>query len=297
MLRFPDGSVKGQPDVYWTGDYSNVFGNGAIERFVLSVLNALNWNGWYYMPKSDGDNPLQELVSVLMRSTSFSEADALKCIERGHFILGTVAYRQQILSKTLLLPQDDLLFTSGLTPFFPKEKLPPWETRKPMVFWRGACSGNFAPNRFLRAKVVETLFNNPRCDVKLIRKWNENATIPEAYFGDPVSMQTFLHHQYILIIDGNGISSSHTWVFASGAVPILISNSACWFMRHMTPFQHYVPVKYDLSDIHEILHWLFQNPVKAQQIAEQAYLRAQTVFSPEFQQNDLRTRLESFCKP
>ena len=46
---------------------------------------------------------------------------------------------------------------------------------------------------------------------------------------------------------------------------------------------HYVPIQYDLSDLHEKLQWLVANDDEAQKIARNAMKFSKTVFSAEFQ--------------
>jgi hypothetical protein len=295
MLRFPNSSVSYNAPVYWTGDYSNAIAKGAIEQFVLKTLAECQWTGWYSMPRSDGDITMAELTTYLSKHGHLTEAEATEWITTGRVLLGTVAYRMSDIPKTVLLPQDDTIFIHGLTTLFPREHLPAWESRKPLVFWRGACSCDYRNQRFLRREVVKALLNHPGCDVKLVRKWHEGKDIPDTYFGDKMPIQTFLDHRYLLILDGNGISSSHMWVFASGAVPILISNNEFWFKPYLISYKNYVPIKEDLSDLYEVLDWLFTHPEEAKQIADGAYRMASIVFSTDFQRDALRCQIESFC--
>jgi hypothetical protein len=36
----------------------------------------------------------------------------------------------------------------------------------------------------------------------------------------------------------------------------------------MIPYQHYIPLAEDLSDLYETMHWVKKNPAKVRQIAE-----------------------------
>ena len=40
-----------------------------------------------------------------------------------------------------------------------------------------------------------------------------------------------------------------------------------WFIKYMTPNIDYIPLKGDLSDLNETLHWVKENPRKVRQIA------------------------------
>ena len=58
-------------------------------------------------------------------------------------------------------------------------------------------------------EVVAKLNGHPICDVKLLKHWHEGKAIPEAYFGSYVPLADFMSYKILLVIDGNGISSSH----------------------------------------------------------------------------------------
>jgi hypothetical protein len=56
---------------------------------------------------------------------------------------------------------------------------------------------------------------------------------------------------------------------------------------------NYVPVKYDLSDLSEVLTWLRENDGKAKEIAEAAVAMSKEIFSPEFQRSYIDTALST----
>jgi len=73
----------------------------------------------------------------------------------------------------------------------------------------------------------------------------------------------------------------------------MMSNAKCWFLEYLIPNVHYVPVKYDVSDLVEKIVWIQEHEDEARQIAQNAYEFAITTFSSDFQQNYL---LEQFRK-
>lgn len=281
LIRYPDGRVTCDVGVFWSGDYSNVMGGGAVTRGVLEALEALGARDmWFYLQQSDGD-VTREQVETGLRRAGASAAD----VAAGRVVVGTVSQRTVDFPRMVLLPQDDGIFDNGLEHYFPRDQLPPWEARRSVVMWRGACSGF---GHFLRKDVVERLMDHPACDVKLVRRWHEGKPIPPAYFGNMVPARAFLDHKYVLIVDGNGISSSHTWVFGSGAVPVMITNNDFWFKPWLVPYKNYVPVAYDLGDLTSVVDWLTSHDAEARAIAEGALELARTVFTPEFQRQYVR---------
>jgi len=96
----------------------------------------------------------------------------------------------------------------------------------------------------------------------------------------------------VLIVDGNGISSAHTWCFGIGAVPFLVTNNIFWFSDLLVPFENYIPVRYDLDDLEEKIEWVLEHDTEAREIAERASEFAYRVFTPEYQSDYLYRR---FC--
>lgn len=282
-------------DVFWTGELSNVALNGAIVSFLVNVFTEYTHLApfWFCMPRSDGDLN-EDLIAKEIKPFGGTMDD----VQNGRVIVASVAQRRPIFQRpdvqarcVLLMPQDDGIFKEGLETFMRSRRTLPWDARLPSVFWRGSCSADYKRNEFLRLDVVAKLNGHPMCDVKLLKHWHEGKAIPEAYFGGYVPLADFMSYKILLVIDGNGISSSHSWVFGSGAVPLLISNCDFWFRPYLVPFENYVPIRYDLSDLVEKIHWVFANQEEAKHIANGALILSQTVFTPEFQQNYIRSKL------
>ena len=287
LIRYPNGSYQYKSPVFWTGQFSNVVHDGAIAKWLLNYFQKENIKDvLLYIPCSDGDITSSSLESYMKDANS----------NNWTLIVGTVAQRFQDFPKFIFLPQDDGIFEHGLMHYFPANILPSWEQRKELVFWRGACSADYKRGELLRRDVVKTLIDYPYADVKLIELWHEDKPIPSHYFAPKAPISIFLQYKYLLIIDGNGISSSHSWVFASGAVPIMITNNDFWFKKYLIPFENYIPVKYDLSDLIEQLEWCRANDDKAKQIAENARRFAETVFSSDFQKSYLVSEIQRLRK-
>ena len=288
LIRYPTGAYQYNGPVFWTGDFSNVLKDGAICRWLIQYLNSdTDFSKiLLYIPCSDGDITIASLNEIII----YAENNSSK------LVVGTVAQRFQDFSRFLFMPQDDGIFENGIEYYFPTREVIPWDMRKDCVFWRGACSADYKKGELLRRDVVEKLIDYPYADVKLIELWHENKPIPSNYFAPKVSYKNFLKYKYLLIIDGNGISSSHSWIFASGAVPVMITNNTFWFKKYLVPFENYVPIEYNLSDLIEKLDWLRENPKKAQEIAHNARKFAERVFSSDFQKVYLKEELKRLAQ-
>jgi hypothetical protein len=260
---------------FWNGIFSCVMQDGYIIRYIEQLLE--NQNITFLMPQSDGDITSAEFVNIHIDP-------------QEKLLVGSVAQRFYDPSLNyVLIPQDDGIFQYGLRHYFWPELLPRWEDRIPMAFWRGSGSRR---NGFLRKDAVLTLQENPAADVKLIDHWlYDTDDIPADCISEEVDYREFTKYKMVLIIDGNGISSAHTWCFGIGAVPIMITNNDFWFKSALIPFGNYIPVKYDLSDLEEKIEWVLENDLEAKQIAERAMEMAYRIFTPEYQRAYLQEQI------
>lgn len=299
LVKTPTNQWFYSTDVFWTGALSNVaLGAAGIAAFIVKLFAECPSisSYWFCMPRSDGD-----LTEALVLKEIAPYGGTLDDVHNGRVIVASVAQRTPIFQRpdvqarcAVLLPQDDGIFNDGLEVSMRDThglQILPWNQRRPIVFWRGSCSADYKNNELLRRDVVASLAAHPSCDVKLLKHWHEGKDIPESYFGAYLPLQHFLGYKFLLILDGNGISSSHSWVFGSGAVPLLVTNCDFWFRPHLVPYENYVPIRYDLGDLIETIDWLLAHDDDAERIAQGALAFSKTVFTPAFQQNYLRTKL------
>ena len=257
----------------WGGAKSIVSSDGAVMQFLATVLRHYDPEGRCTMCVLRSDGNVSDEHS----------AELLKVIGSPG-LLGVVAQREPK-SNMVFLPQDDFIFDHGLLASCPWD-LPAWSARIPKVFWRGGNSGSAATStETLRARVVAALIDNTDADVRLTRRW-PNADIPERHFGDDVPHETFLQYQAVLLLDGNTIASAQTWTFATGAVPIVVTSETWWFSTLLVPYVHYVPVKWDLSNLREQITWALQSP-EAEGVAANARQFAEAYFTPLAQRRHL----------
>jgi len=187
----------------------------------------------------------------------------------------------------LYLPFDDTFFKQKMS--FNLHHIS-WKDRKSTIFWRGSCNNPL--NLFsVRIKLVKKLFNYSDSDVKFINY--KNQYILKNYFGNKVHYSEFFKYKIILIIDGDNTPSNYMWAFATGCVPVIISNVTHWFFEYIHPYIHYIPVKYDLSDLTERIEWIRNNDRHAEHIAKNALYFSKQVFDPKFQKKYLTNSIEN----
>ena len=286
-----DGKIYGniEGDVLWSGFFSVANKNGSIVNFIYECLKESTTTIFVCL-KKDGN--------ITRHDINIYESIAKK--KGKKLVVGTLA--QTFLEKIsyIYLPLDDNIFSQGIDFIINEGAAVPWSQRKSIAYWRGCCSGQDCYNYFnatskyynsVRYRVVKELYNYKYGDARLTNSWKEGKNIPQEYFGNQVYHPEFYKYKFFLIVDGNVIASNHMWGFASGAVPFLISNAECWFMPYITPFVHYIPIKYDLSDLKEKIEWIINNDREAEEIAKNAVNIARKIFSSEFQKNYIREKL------
>ena len=288
-------SDRGKP-YRWGMPFSFCRSDGLIVRYTHQLVKAVNPAATLVIPACDGfvhssddertDIPPTFRVDYAHPDTQcIKESDALR-----PDIVGVLCTRAHSDPKTILLPLDDDTFERGLT------GIPhvPWDQRIARAFWRGGISG--LP--FVRKGLVTRFFDSAYADVRFVRYYGVRE-LPDHLFTEPVGIDTYVRHKYIIVIDGAVISSSHQWVFGSGAVPILITHplNAFWFRDHLKPFVNYVPVSYSLNELETVIRWLQDNDDAAQTIAQNAMRLAATVFTPEYQRAYIRAEVERVVAP
>ena len=298
FIRYPDGTIRNELKCvcFWSGYFSTVLQNGALVQHLSTLFERIQseypqQKFLFFMPQSDGDILLTEYRYLLSETYLADLRDAGVKI-----VIGTVAQRfssgfREADVDYLFLPQDDHIFQYGLRSHFILENLPKWSDRTSQIFWRG--SGSRREPEFKRREVVLSLIENPAADVRFVDNWiYPSDHIPDGWIRPTIHYWHFCNYKMILIVDGNGISSAHTWCFGIGAVPLLVTNNTFWFSDLLVPFENYIPVRYDLADLEEKIAWVLEHDLEAKEIAERASEFAYRVFTPEYQSDYLYRRFQ-----
>jgi hypothetical protein len=301
--------VRVPPNIrsYWDGGYSKCIAGGSIENYVNTSIQTQNLNVSAIFSMSDGfvdktefNNMEKQLGRAPTANTCEDDYRVLEIAanEDTYPIVCMLCSRFFNKQNALLLPLDDATFSSGLNNVLSNIFSPKWENRISNVFWRGGSSGFDRPS--IRMKVTDMLYKNTNANVRLTKwgNWENEKSIPEEHFGDRCGLDKHFLYKYILIIDGNLIASNHQWVFGSGSVPIMITHpeNNYWFKNLLKPMEHYVPIKYDLSDLEEKIQWLVDNDEKAKEIANNALRFSNEVFCPSFQRKYIDNELLRISK-
>lgn len=171
----------------------------------------------------------------------------------------------------------------------------PWEAREAKAFWRGSSTGlrRFAPppegtpegeddfSWLSRLSLCAKARHSPHrafYDVGLtaivhMPEPHLVARINRADFlRPPVPRLDFMRHKGIIVIDGhaNAWSALFAALLMGSCVLKVCSERGYrqWYYDYLRPFEHYVPIAADLSDLDEALAWLLAHDAKARAIGE-----------------------------
>ena len=174
------------------------------------------------------------------------------------------------------------------------DKLPSFETewsaKKPTAVFRGTptgCGTTTETNMRLKLATMRSseldvgVVSIPKTKFKYDPKRGFSITqkVPTVPFMDMTEQS---NHKYIIHIDGN--------VAAYRLLKSMLTKSAIlkvegeyilWVDHILKPMKHYIPIKADLSDLHEKLEWCEKHDDKARKIAENGYLFAKKVLTKE----------------
>lgn len=160
-----------------------------------------------------------------------------------------------------------------------------WETKKSILFWRGSphdlwsWSGSVweAP----RVKLAALAQQHRNIDAKFTyyQEMDKRYQTVRSRFGTASSIKPAdqTAYRYLLAMDGvTAPFSGNLWPLFSGSVLLKQeSDKVQWYYHMLKPYEHYVPVKRDLSNLVHVLDWLHEHDAQAKVIAQNAKAFAQ----------------------
>lgn len=291
---FPVVYTSLNADYLWNNKYSSCSTKGAIVSFIKNLhTGPLE----IFLPLTDGVCDLQPFNKYRTELEN-------QLPKKSKSILGVLASRKpytNVSNKIVHLPLDDETFEYGLEYVLLKEvgfdiyNLS-WNKKQSKVYWRGVAWPFRQPyiialneNEYSNVLSVHTPWNHYPMDSKYVDERNQSTD------GRPVPLKEHFEFKYILIMDGVMIASNLQWVFGSGSVPILITNETneYWFKNLLIDNLNCVMVS-NPNELLEKIKWLVDHDDIAENIANQARLLANSIFTPQYQQSYLIKEFESF---
>ncbi|MEN0001170.1 MAG: glycosyl transferase family 90, partial [Pseudomonadota bacterium] len=172
----------------------------------------------------------------------------------------------------------------------------PWKERNSVLRWRGGDNGHglrlcypdlaFDPSIMQRIRLCLIAANLNATDCKLTPEPTSRHIHQYRHFGlsgEHIEETDWINDRYALDIDGytNSWRNMLTRMHLGCCVLKVTSQFGYrqWFYDQIKPWEHFVPVKADMSDLAEMLDWVRANDARAQEIARngQAFARTQTM--------------------
>ena len=90
-----------------------------------------------------------------------------------------------------------------------------------------------------------------------------------------IPMNKQISYKYIINIDGHSATNRFSYLLQSGCLILNVDSfyvigNQRWYDHLIKPYVHYVPIKYDLSNLEEKILWCRDNDHKCKQIVKNA---------------------------
>ncbi len=227
------------------------------------------------------------LARVVSAGLQEMQSESKEGIEGG---LMLDAVRRSMDRESILVPDHEFYFSRGFARYRAAADAgrKSWNARTGTIVWRGSTTGRGRKaddemtaddaELSLRTRVCLTLRGVPGTDVRFARIVQSRA--PEAdklrlqragVFGEVIEPTAWLSHRFALDIDGN----SNTWSnfftrLLAGCCVIKVASPLGyrqWYYDALKPWEHFVPVEADLSDLLEKIDWCRANDRACAEIA------------------------------
>ncbi len=165
-----------------------------------------------------------------------------------------------------------------------------WKSKKEKVFFRGATTNkcitedNFWENP--RFSIVYLSLEMPELVDASFTYITENyKSFPhDLYSLSPyVSVQDHFAYKYLIDIDGNSCAYSRCrWIMLSNSVLLKCqSDNVQWYYDLLKPFENYIPINEDLSNLESQVEWLKTHDRKAREISKKSESLGRAIFNSE----------------
>lgn len=159
-----------------------------------------------------------------------------------------------------------------------------WSRKKPVAVFRGSSTGlGTTIENNIRLRLVHMFADHPHCDVALTA-WNprfrkvmgdprvqEQIPDPSIAMGKSLTFEEQSHFKFIIHAPGHVQAYRLSLELAMRSVILLIdSEYQLWYQKWLNPWEHYVPVSADLSDLNERIKWCLTHDEECKIIASQA---------------------------
>lgn len=163
--------------------------------------------------------------------------------------------------------------------------LPRWEDREDIVFWRGSATNNGTAIGGSRIERIEQIPRVALClalsredltDAAISFGWGFDFPMHQqvecfskhGIYRSAVPMLRQAHYRYLIDIDGVASAWGFFEKLLLGACVLKIGSPfEQWYYSKLSEWQHFVPVRGDLSNLAKQIEWCREHPRQAREIA------------------------------
>lgn len=159
---------------------------------------------------------------------------------------------------------------------------PPWNGKKNQLVWRGSTAQASFEGELMRVDNVHRFSRVILCQLSqqypdlidakftFFAQGGENIPSLQDFQAKQMSFNELIKYKYQLYIDGNvSPYSASGWKFFTNSLVFKPDSPWIqWYYDALQPFEHYIPVKKDLTDLLEKVLWARSNDAEAMAIAK-----------------------------
>lgn len=198
----------------------------------------------------------------------------------NHEHLPTFGFQKRINETGILIPYMEHLL-HNLSKFSHDAQRYAWPSKQDTLFWRGASTGGVY-NRdnwrnFPRSRLVQKCQNNTQlnCDAAFyfLPQTTPDAKqemMTELGTKPPKPLLEQMQYKYIISLDGNGACAGRFEKLVSGSSLVLKQESPSFefYYNAFKPYQHYVPVHFNMDNLEEQIQWARTHEQDVKRIVE-----------------------------
>ncbi|KAJ7762319.1 glycosyl transferase family 90-domain-containing protein [Mycena maculata] len=182
----------------------------------------------------------------------------------------------------ILVPSEFYYSDSYWAPHYPYPNNVTWSAKISKLYWRGMTSGGWVYDdnyhAFPRFRLIDigrthTNLMNVRLSAfhdSLCGEHCDAETIKAEYdiTGASSPREDVYDYKYLFDVDGNSFSGRYLGLLRSGSLVFKSTVFAEYFNDWLRPFEHYIPILPDLSDLVEKLEWAVAHDAEAHTIQQ-----------------------------
>jgi len=183
----------------------------------------------------------------------------------------------------------------------------PWKKKRDKVYWRGAMTGGtYREDDFLKWPRVKLVYlskaDGDSIDARFVKTPQPNQHVINRIIGDTfplvkkVPRAKHFAYKYLIDIDGNSCTYARCrWIMLSNSV-LLKPDSANiqWYYSLLEPYENYIPLAADLSDIKDQIFWLKTHDSEGESIALRATQLGEEIFSKKCIDRYVRKAIKAY---